>query len=164
MKKKPAHPEGTCFVLPLRDGDYARGVVARTNGKGAMFGYFFGPRLKSPALAVVDHTLHPKNAVLVGKFGDLGLLEEKWQAIGKITPWSRTDWPMPPLCRIDKMAGAAFISHYDEDTFRCVKEVRVKLDEIKPDSFPQDGLLGYVAAEIVVTKALANEGKQNGNK
>ena len=45
---KLPYSEGSVFLVPLRNGGYARGVVARATGEGkGLFGYFFGPRLAS---------------------------------------------------------------------------------------------------------------------
>ncbi len=46
MKKLP-YREGDWFAVPLQDGDYAVGLVARCPRGGKVFlGYFFGPRRK----------------------------------------------------------------------------------------------------------------------
>lgn len=39
--------KGAVFLIPLRDFGYAIGVLARSDGDGQCFGYFFGPRVKS---------------------------------------------------------------------------------------------------------------------
>ena len=56
------------------EGRFALGVVARSNGEGGVFGYFFGPR-RSTLEQVTSRDAWPSRAILVGKFGDLGLIE-----------------------------------------------------------------------------------------
>ena len=153
-KKKLNYTEGTCFLVPLRKGGYARGVVARMNGKGKVFGYFWGPKFDKAEDGVVDVTLTAQSAIFVGKFGDLGFLKEEWPIIGKIEPWIRTDWPLPPLLRTDERAQIGFISYYDDNNLRCLREEKVKLGEVDASKFPEDSLLGYGAVEIHLAKLL----------
>jgi hypothetical protein len=153
-RKKLNYTEGTCFLVPLRKGGYARGVVARLNGKGVVFGYFFGPKLEKTENGVVDATLNAQNAIFIGQFGHLGFLKGEWPIIGKIEPWIRADWPLPPLFRADERAQVGFISYYDEDSLRCLREQKIKLGEVDTSKFPEDSLLGYGAAEIHLTKLL----------
>jgi hypothetical protein len=135
----------------LRDGGYARGVVARLNGKGLVFGYFFGPKLNSPDEASF-RGLNPHQAVNVGKFGDLSLINREWIQLGQIENWNADEWPMPPLIRVNEITGRAFLSRYDDHTFRCVDE-----EEVSPtvvDEYPYDRTMGAGAIEIRLTKLL----------
>jgi hypothetical protein len=145
------YEEGTCFAVPLRDGSWARGVVARTTRRGPAFGYFFGPRLSSVTDAKVDD-LEPASAMLVGKFGDMGLLEKKWPILGRVPHWKRDEWPMPPLIRVDERERRAWLAWYDDTTFECLRDREV--DPAVAGEYHEDGLLGDVAAEIVVNKLL----------
>jgi hypothetical protein len=42
--QKINYREGDWFAVPLRDGGYAVGLVARMDNRGGVLGYFFGPR------------------------------------------------------------------------------------------------------------------------
>ena len=65
----PTYGEGDWFAVPLREGGFAAGVVARANPKAVLLGYFFGPRRAAvPSVEEVSR-LRPDDAVLVGKFG-----------------------------------------------------------------------------------------------
>jgi hypothetical protein len=150
-RRKLNYEEGTCFALPLRDGGWARGVVSRTSKRGPTYGYFFGPRLSALDDAKVDG-LEPTRAVLVGKFGDPGLLEGMWPILGSVPEWNRDQWPMPPLIRVDEIEQRAWLAWYDDKTFECLRDEEV--DPALASRFPKDGLMGYVAAEIVVNKLL----------
>src|SRR5947199_8190807 len=92
--KKLPDEEGTGFAVPLRDGGYGVGIVARIAGRGVTLGYFFGPRRSVvPNLSEVE-TLTPDMAILVEIFGDLGLIEGRWPIIGLNASWDLRFWPM----------------------------------------------------------------------
>jgi hypothetical protein len=149
-KKKINYREGTCFFVPLRNGGFARGIVARCDGGGRLFAYFFGPKLKEPANGFAD--LSPDDAVLAGICGDPGLLEGEWPQAGELGDWQRARWPFPPLFREDEPAGKAWLSYYDEDSLDFVRE-----ESAPPDSrhaYPYDRLMGYGSVEIRLTKLL----------
>ncbi len=150
-RRKLNYEEGTCFALPLHDGGWARGVVARRSQRGVTFGYFFGPRLSSVDDAKVDD-LNPAEAVLLGQFGDLGLLEGAWPILGRVPGWNRDEWPMPPFIRVNEAEHRAWLSWYDDRTLKCLREEEV--DPKLVSEFPYDRLMGYVAAEIRLTMML----------
>ncbi len=150
------YSEGDVFVLPLRDGGFARGVIARTSGAGVAFGYFFGPRLRHASEARMDGGLAAGSAILVGKFGDLGLLNGSWTVFDRVAPWVREDWPMSWLGRYEAGASEGFRSLYDEATFRCLKEVKAPIEELI--ELPYDRTMGYGAAEMRLTRLLEQGG------
>ncbi len=45
---KQKYGEGDWFAVPLRNGGYALGVVARRDGRGGIIGYFFGQKYSAP--------------------------------------------------------------------------------------------------------------------
>src|SRR5262249_24112871 len=97
---KLPYREGTVFLVPLRTGGYARGVVARSGPKGkVLFGYFFGPRLSVPEVNAL--ALDPSKAILRAMFGDLGLIKKEWPIVGWVDGWDRSRWPMPDFVRRD---------------------------------------------------------------
>ena len=151
-KKRLNYQEGSCFLLPLRGGGFARGVVARMNGKGAVFGYFFGPKILDVAVADFEG-LDPQSAVWRCDFGDLGLIRGEWIVFGKIPVWRREEWPMPPFIRVDEAANRAWLSFYDEKTFAFIREIEV--DPSLVMQYPEDGTNGYGAVEIYLSKLLS---------
>jgi hypothetical protein len=151
MAKKTPYSIGTWFGVPLRTGGYARGLVARVGKGGVLFGYFFGPKLSSLPECMPEN-LHPKDRIYYGKFGHLGLINGEWNIIGIDPNWKVEDWPMPPMVRVDKYAGIAFMSQYDS-TLNIISEARC--DPSLVDSHPYDGLLGQGAIEIRLTKLLS---------
>lgn len=49
--------EGSRFAVPLRQGGYAVGLVARVNPRGVLLGYFFGPRHDVPGPSATSRGL-----------------------------------------------------------------------------------------------------------
>jgi len=151
-RRKINYKEGSCIAIPLREGGYARGIIARVDGKGGIFGYFFGPKFSSFEEIENCSGLKCQDAILSGRFGDPGLLNDEWKVIGEYTSWDKTDWPMPAFIRIDESENRAWLSYYDEYDFSFIKE-----DEVSPelkDKYPYDRDMGYGAVEIRLTKLL----------
>ena len=138
----------------LRDNSgFARGNVARLDGDGRVFTYFFGPKL-CIAEGTFDN-LHAQDAVLVGKCGDLGLLEGAWTIAGELKAWNREEWPLPALYREDEIEKVAWLSYYDDENLDFIREERVAFGRDRHVGHPDDGLMGYGAAEISLTKLLS---------
>ncbi len=150
---KVNYREGDWFAVPLRDGGFAVGVVARANPKGALLGYFFGPRRDEvPSLAEVAE-LKPDDAVLLRKFGHLGLTGGTWPIVGRVEGWDPVDWPMPTFVRYEELSGRSFHVFYDDnDPNKLLRE-----EQIAPgtdEQGPKDGLMGAGFAEKVLTTLL----------
>jgi hypothetical protein len=138
---------GTWFAVPLPSGGYGVGVVARANGKGEVFGYFFGPRRSTvPTLKEVSGAT-PKDAVLLRLFGDLGLIRGEWPILGTDPTWTHERWPMPGLLHRDDVTGKMSLRYYDEEKLGLfVREE--PCDRALADSAPRDGLSGQGALEV----------------
>lgn len=143
--------EGTWFVVPLRNGGFCRGLLARTNGKGIAFGYFFGPKRETVDALPRVSDLRSCDAILIGQFGDLGLLKGEWKIVGQDLEWDRTLWPMPPFVRVDEDAGTAMMATYNDD-FDIVSDE--PCDPSLAEEFPKDSLMGYGFVEIKLTRML----------
>lgn len=151
MTNKVSHTVGTWFCVPLREGGYAQGVIARVGVGGILFGYFFGEQLNFlPESLPAD--IHSDDRILWGKFGDNGLINGEWKIIGIDTDWKNEEWPMPAMIRVDERAGIAFLSKYDDSTLHLISEERC--DPSLLDDYPYDRLMGYGAVEIRLTKLL----------
>lgn len=156
MKRKALpYTEGDWFALPLRDSGHAIGLIARAAPSGrVLFGYFFGPRLKELPELDVTRDLKPEDALLLGMFGDLYLLQGRWPVLGRDRPWRRGVWPMPMFGRVDEVSGAAWIVRYDEDMpSRQVCERACSVEQAR--GLPKDAVMGAGAAEIRLTKLLS---------
>ena len=145
------YDEGTVFLVPLRTGGYARGIVARTSNEGKiLLGYFFGPCLKSPNEKSLDG-LDPTNSILCIRFGDLGLINGEWIICGRIPNWNRNKWPMPDFARNDPLSKKTWLVRYsDNDPNLIEKEIPTNFDL----KLAKDLLAGYGAVEIKLTQLL----------
>jgi len=139
MKKRP-YKEGTIFAVPLPNGGYARGVIARTSKKGGLlFGYFFGPRIEQ--LNQVDlSNLSARHAIYSKLFGDLGLIKEDWPLVGSVSAWDRSHWPLPDFVRQDDLGKKAWLVRYSDDD---LNQIEAEYPIEYPSQLPRNGLAGY---------------------
>lgn len=153
MTAKGTYREGDWFAVPLRDGGFAIGVVARANPGGVLLGYFFGPRrAEAPAMKDIEG-LRSSDAVLVRKFGDLGLVQKKWPILGRLIGWDRREWPMPVFVRYEELTGRSFKVFYDDDDpNKLIREEQVSPGEAEQG--PKDGMMGAGFAEKALTTLL----------
>lgn len=151
MKLK--YQEGSTFLVPLKDGGFARGVVARVAPKGKIaFGYFFAPRL--PTSEGVDFdAIKPEDASLTIFFGDLGLIKGHWPIVGKMAGWDRAQWPLQDTVRRDPLGKLRpmLVRYDDSDPSKVLRETAIDNDSGLPD----DGLAGYRYVEARLSKLLA---------
>lgn len=154
MKSLPYH-EGSCFAVPLRQGGYAAGVVARMAPRGKiLLVYLFGLKFDAiPSLTDVAF-LRPTEALRRLRVGDLGLLNGEWPVLGDALNWTREDWPMPTFVRRDDLSKRVWRVYYDDaDPSQLEREEPVS-HEIS--ALESAGLYGYGAVEILLTKLLTN--------
>lgn len=146
--------QGDWFAVPLREGGFALGVVARANPGGVLLGYFFGPRREDVPKAADAVGLRASEAVLVRKFGHLGLTQGNWPLLGQLEGWDPREWPMPSFVRYEELTGRSFKVIYDDsDPNRLIREQQVSPGE--SEQAPKDGLLGAGAAEKILTGLLS---------
>jgi hypothetical protein len=149
---KLPYSEGTIFLVPLRNGGFARGVAARVDPKGKiLLGCFFGPRFDTKTAASVGD-LHPATSLLCVRFGALGLQNGTWPILGQVSNWKRAEWLMPDFVRRDPLGkGKVRLVHYsDNDPSHIESEHPIDNDpELQTDS-----LSGYGMVEIKLTKLL----------
>jgi Immunity protein 26 len=149
---KLPYSEGSMFLVPLRNGGYARGIVARAGKTGKIvFGYFFGPRLITQEGAGV-HDLTPERSILRCMFGDLGLINGEWIAVGQLPNWNRSAWPMPDFVRRDELSNTALLVRYnDHDPTQVEEECGID----SGTDLPADSISGYGSVELKLTKLLS---------
>ena len=145
--------EGDWFAVPLRTGGYALGVVARKGKGGILLGYFFGPRRERVPTIEDAHDLTPDDAVLVERFGHLGLRDRRWPLLGPRATWRREDWPMPKFGRLEPYANRGWIVIRGDDPGRPIREEPCTM-EVASKLLPE-GLDGAGAVEIGLTKLLS---------
>jgi hypothetical protein len=150
--------EGDWFAVPLRDGGFAVGIIARAmpRKEGVLLGYFFGPRRDElPTLEELS-SLSASDAVMVKTFGDLGIIRGEWPLLGRLDGWDRAAWPTPEFGRFEELTGRAFKVVYDDnDPNRVIREERVEPSELHV--LPKDGLSGAGFVETRLTRLLHHE-------
>jgi hypothetical protein len=124
------------------------------DGQGVVFGYFFGPVVDNPSECVAADFLTAGDAVLVGRFGDLGLMRAEWPIIGRVTNWSREMWPMPPFQSAGDTEDEATLTDFsdalDVTAVRKVSQRRAGAEGALPDR-----VMGYGFVEIQLTRLLS---------
>lgn len=148
------YEEGSVFFVPLRTGGFARGVVARCDGRGLVFGYFFGPRFASIPNDVEANQLKAGDAILIGKFGDIGLRKGEWPVVAKISTWQRESWPMPLFSSRAERDDYVALAEYDEDTFELKRVTTRPRSEVADEDFLVDRVMGYGSVEKKLTELL----------
>lgn len=132
---KVSYREGDWVAVPLRDGGYAVGLIARANPKGALLGYFFGPRRsRIPRLHDVSG-LRPGDAVLVRTFGHLGIVHGTWPLLGRLDGWERQDWPTPVFVRYEGRAARSTSTTTTTTPTGC--SARSRSRQAKPSKHPK---------------------------
>jgi hypothetical protein len=153
---EPTYQEGDWFAVPLREGGYAAGIIARAmpHKEGVLLGYFFGPRRDTVPTLDELSSLSASDAALVERFGDLGILDGTWPLVGHSGEWNRDAWPTPAFGRLEELTGRALKIIYDDaDPNRFLREERIEPSELA--SLPKDGLSGAGAVERILTRLLS---------
>ena len=121
------------FGVPIAEGGYALGVVARSSGvlQGAfreLVCYFFGPRLY--ALPEAPPDLQPEDTVWIRVFDNQAIEKGDWPVIGTHPCFDRMEWPAPDFCRRDDV-NQRFYRHrlHPNDPSRLAEEIRISEDE-----------------------------------
>lgn len=144
--------EGQLYGVPLEGGLFGVCLVARTGRLGTL-GYFsnqaYGQRLPK----IEDAIFSPDDAVWVGLFGDLGIINGEWPLIGPVPEWNRDMWPLPVFGRLSELSGRAFRVTYDE-RLRSRSEVEAA-DPDEVATLPVDRLAGSAAAERRLSRLLS---------
>lgn len=163
MEKKPRkkyikYSEGQWFAVPLKDGGYALGIIVRggRKTKGGL-GYFFGPRYETIPDEQETWRKQPSDAILIGWFGDLGIIWGKWPLIPSPRPFRREEWPVPQFKSIDSLNPHKgwLVEYSQENGGEAIPVRRVYCDASDLKGLPHDGVYGYEAIENVLTKLLS---------
>jgi hypothetical protein len=158
------YAEGDWFAIPLLDGGFASGVISRgaPRKKGILIGYFFGPlRAVVPTLEDMVGLAAP-DAILVRRFGHLGLLRGTWPLLGKLDGWDRTEWATPAFGRHEELTGRSLKIIYDNDDPSKIT-CREVINRSDLDALPGEGLLGVGAVESRLTALLCLPSQFEGN-
>lgn len=153
-RMKLPYKEGNWIAIPLKQGGFAIGRIARADKEGGILVYFFGPRRDTvPTVAEVE-TLAADRATGILRSGDLGLLDGTWRVIGDSANWDRNAWPVPLFLRKTELLDDRFawLVAYSDDAAREVGEKAVPFDTT---GYPEDGLCGSEAAEMIISRTIS---------
>lgn len=154
--KRRTFKEGNIFAVPLKDGGFAAGVVARKLTGHGFLGYFYGPHRNSLDDIWAPPTGSLGDPILIGECSDLGLLNGSWTVVGHIENWNKEEWPIPAFGHIDAVDGGGWIREYaDDGRFTALANYRVTPEEAR--ALPEDGSWGYVALERRLSILLADD-------
>lgn len=148
-----SYREGDWFAVPLRGGGWATGVVARKARSAVLLGYFFGPPRSAPPGIQEVADLCAQDAILVERFGDLGIIDGSWPLIGSSPTWDRAQWPMPMFCRREPLSGRAFLVEYPDANPNGIPR-ETPVDHSECDHLPRDGMSGFGSVERELTRRL----------
>jgi hypothetical protein len=148
---------GAIVSIPLRSGGFARAVIARADGEGRMFAYFFGPKRSTVNELVSLPLPTAQNAILSGKCGDLALVNGKWSIIGRIEPWEPNDWPLPKFVSDANDPESITITEFDDETLDAKSVRTVSRNSIDWQALPIDMMMGSGSVEIKLTRLLERE-------
>jgi len=159
-KKHIRYSEGQWFAVPLKNGGYALGIIVRGSykTKGGL-GYFFGPRYSEIPDEQETWRKQPSDAILIGWFGDLGIIQGRWPLIPSTRPFRREEWPVPKFKRIDALNPEKgwLVEYSQEDSGAGLSVREVYCDARDLEGLPEDGIYGAGAIENVLTKLLSTE-------
>ena len=152
-KRKLPYNEGDWIAIPLPQGGWAAGVIARVQQGHTLLGYFFGVAFDQiPGVEEISY-FTPSQAILIRMFSDLGIRQQRWKIIGPSETWNRNLWPMTAFVHYDLLNGRPYKREYsDSGDGIFVKETAC--DEMTAKSLPEDGLSGARALEIRLGKLL----------
>ena len=133
--------EGDWFAVPLGDGTYALGRIARHHG-GIVFAYFFAPPFDHvPALDEAEaRTAADASTQML--LSHLGLRDGEWPVLGQ-GEWKREEWPLVEFER--QIDDKLFAVRWDDETLSEEVESR-RIDASEAGSRPSDALAGAGAA------------------
>lgn len=156
-KKTLPYKEGDWIAVPVLEKGYALGRIARSSRSGAIVGYFFAPLRKT--LPTEDDTkgLTSQDAVVIYKFGDLGLIKDGWPIISGSNDWHREDWPLPSFGHIDIVdPSKAYRREYDEKNLnRGITETPISPEEAR--KLPKDGYWGHIGLQGKLARVIPEQ-------
>ncbi|MET0321591.1 MAG: Imm26 family immunity protein [Duganella sp.] len=150
---RQSYQEGSFFAVPLLDGGYGTGLVARLSpGSKIMLAYLFGPKRDSVPSADELKALRAADAVKVLRVGDMALVSGHWRVLGEADAFDAAHWPMPQfLRRADALKRAWRVTYASNDPGRSEREESVPYET---PGLEADSLYGYGSAELLLTKLL----------
>ena len=158
MKKRRNYEEGDWFAIPLNQGGYSLGRIARIGSRGGvLLGFFYKTYYHIPPPLDAYAGLTPDAVVLIQHFCNPGLRDLTWPVLAKSPLWNRADWSWTEFGYIDAVdPNQAFRRTYDpNDPFTMISQQQIT--PIAAKRLPKDGLGGHIfmqnrLSDLVVTE------------
>ncbi|WP_193763318.1 Imm26 family immunity protein [Methylorubrum sp. Q1] len=150
---KNMRPDGSVFLVPLRNGGFARGVIAGSSRKNNLIvSYFFGPKYETEKNVDILG-MSPEKAVISMRSSDIKINNGSWPVIGQLSNWNSDDWPTTKAVRRDpKGFSKPLLVTYDRaDPFKIIGEEILDADL----NLPSSGEAGCGFVEIKLTDLLS---------
>jgi len=150
-RKALLYREGDWLLVPLASGGHGLGRAARIDGEGAILGYFFGPRLSRPPDFAFLEQLRPQDAVMIKRFGDLGIQRGDWGVIDGSDNWRAENWPIPAFRQESLLDHRCWRVTYTADNLLIFSErVERPCEEVR--HLNEDGLSGSEALAVALDR------------
>jgi hypothetical protein len=166
--KRIRYREGQWFAIPIKDIGYCLGIIVRGSSKthGGL-GYFWSSITKNLPTEEDINKIKPSDAVLIARFGGLGISTGEWPLIQTSNKFVREDWPVPLFIRkLDFDEDKVLIIDYGQDFSGLdlpKSEILVKKSK-NYEKYPEDSLYGYKVVEAKLFKLLTKEVDANPKK
>lgn len=148
-KKKVKIMEGNIFILPLKNGKYAIGLVA-ISAKNCILAYYFNVMLDKESDFDME-IVQKERTILIQRVSTLGFSEESWKIIGKLDSFTDSVWTLPNFKQHLDLSNCYISISYNSK----LEEIsRHKIDEKEASKLYPSGMAGYVYAENVLLKLL----------
>jgi hypothetical protein len=154
-RARQRYAEGDWFAVPLGDGTYALGRIARHH-RGIVFAYFFSPAFDHvPTLDEVGSRPASKSTTQM-LLSHMDLRDGDWPVLGQAGSWDPAAWPMVEFERLIETTGrpdVLYVIRWDEDTL-TEEASSVRIDPGEAGKRPADLLSGAGAAVVRLRRAL----------
>ncbi len=148
-KKRVKIFEGDIFILPLKNGKYAIGLVA-ISAKNCILAYYFNVMLDNESDFDIE-IIQKERTILIQTVSILGFLEESWKVIGKLDSFIDSIWSLPNFKQYSELLKVYYSISYN---LKLEEVGRHKIDEKEASKLYPYGMAGYVYAENVLLKLL----------
>lgn len=154
-KKQPKrlkYEEGDVFAVPLQQGGFVLGVVARIDRSFGFIGYFYPTVWSTIPETTEGLELSPEQAKWVKQVGHRGIKEGRWKIIGRVPGWSRETWPNPEFFRSPWPGAHCKLKYHDDQHWKDLYLIRIRPEEAT--DLPEDGSMHHMGFETYLSEEL----------
>lgn len=155
MKRKHME-EGMVFGVPLEEGGYSPGVVARYfRVNRILLGYFY-PRVNDGGENHINvGDLRPEHSIAQFLSVDDEYRSGRWPIWGKIPNWSRENWPLPFFIKDFPLGEGSFVIQLED--FNPFEELSRRLVRDPPKNLPCYSFISGNTTEFKLSRLLQQE-------